>query len=96
MQRSLRMNDLQLLALSEKALTDNGLKGYLYKRTSDSGKWQCRFFVVFQNLLFYFESETAVKPSGLIFLEGSYIEKVTSNPAVNTRNPSHVSTVFSR
>jgi hypothetical protein len=72
------MNELQLFALSEKALNDNGLKGYLFKRSTDSGKWQCRYFVQFQNLLFYYESDSTTKPSGVIFLEGSYLEKVTS------------------
>ena len=89
MQRNLRMNELQLFALSEKALNDNGLKGYLYKRSSDSGKWQCRYFVQFQNLLFYYESDSTPKPSGVIFLEVSYIEKVT--PQQSSRSSSQVS-----
>ena len=76
MQRSIRMNDLQLLALSEKALHDNGLRGHLFKRTSDNSKWQLRWFVLFQNILFYFENESSSRPSGLIFLEGSYCDKV--------------------
>lgn len=89
MQRSLRMNELQLFALSEKALNDNGLKGYLFKRSTDSGKWQCRYFVQFQNLLFYYESDSTSKPSGVIFLEGSYCEKVTQQQS--GRNASQVS-----
>ncbi|XP_054160727.1 ras-specific guanine nucleotide-releasing factor 1-like [Oppia nitens] len=76
MQRSLRMNDLQLLALSEKAHHDNGLRGYLFKRTSDNSKWQLRWFVLFQNILFYYENDSSTRPSGLIFLEGSYCDKV--------------------
>lgn len=75
MQRSLRMNELQLLALSEKALQDNGPRGYLFKRT-DNGKWQMRWFVLFQNLLFYFENDNCGRPSGVIFLEGSYCDKI--------------------
>lgn len=84
------MNELQLFALSEKALNDNGLKGYLFKRTTESGKWQCRYFVQFQNLLFYYESDSTPKPSGVIFLEGSYLEKVTQQQS-SARNSSQVS-----
>lgn len=29
-----------------------------------------------QNLLFYYETETSSRPSGLIFLEGSYCERL--------------------
>lgn len=29
-----------------------------------------------QNLLFYYETETSTRPSGLIFLEGSYCERL--------------------
>lgn len=73
MQRSLRMNELQLLALSEKALHDNGLRGYLFKRTNENSKWQLRWFIIFQNLLFYFENENGGRPSGVIFLEGELV-----------------------
>lgn len=79
MQKSLRMNDIQLWALSEKALNDNGLKGYLLKNDSTKNKWQKRWFVLFQNLLFYFESEQNTKPIGLLFLEGSYCDKTSAS-----------------
>ena len=75
----MRMNELQLLALAEKALHDNGKRGHLFKRTSENSKWQMRYFVLFQNILFYFEGEnTTSKPSGLIFLEGSYVDKMVT------------------
>lgn len=74
----MRMNELQLLALSEKALHDNGIRGYLFKRTSENSKWQLRYFVLFQNILFYFENDAATKPAGLIFLEGSYCDKMVT------------------
>ncbi|KAH9370220.1 hypothetical protein HPB48_019345 [Haemaphysalis longicornis] len=76
MQRALRMNDGQLLSLSEKALHDNCLRGYLCKRTADSARWQLRWFVLYQNLLFYYESDSAARPSGVLFLEGSYCERL--------------------
>lgn len=84
----MRMNEIQLYALSEKALHDNGPKGYLLKRTSDSGKWQTRYFVLFQNLLFYFENDTTVKPSGIIFLEGSYCDKMVSTASSGSSSSS--------
>lgn len=34
-----------------------------------------------QNLLFYYESETSTRPSGIIFLEGCYCERLVSAPA---------------
>jgi len=86
------MNEIQLYALSEKAVNDNGLRGYLFKRSSDTSKWQLRYFILFQNLLFYYENEQSThKPSGVIFLEGSYCDKVVSpTSAANTRNTCQV------
>lgn len=88
MQRSIRMNEIQLLALAEKALNDNGMRGYLYKRSSDSARWRLRWFVLFQNLLFYYESETCTtKPPGVIFLEGSYVDKIVSSSRSSSSIP---------
>lgn len=41
------------------------------------------FFVLYfiKNLLFYYESETSTRPSGIIFLEGCYCERLVSAPA---------------
>ena len=33
---------------------------------------------IFQNLMFYYESETSSRPSGIIFLEGCYSERIPS------------------
>lgn len=38
------------------------------------------FFVLLQNLLFYYENEESARPSGLIFLEGCYCERLVSGP----------------
>src|SRR6218665_3595849 len=92
----MRMNELQLFALCEKALADNGPRGYLFKRTGESGKWQLRYFVLFQNMFFYFENENSTKPSGLIFLEGSYCDKLVqpgTGKHCNTSNNLQVSTI---
>ncbi|KAH8042512.1 hypothetical protein HPB51_023840 [Rhipicephalus microplus] len=85
MQRALRMNDAQLLSLSEKALHDNCLRGYLCKRTADSARWQLRWFVLYQNLLFYYENDSTTRPSGVLFLEGSYCERLLT-PVTGGKN----------
>ncbi|XP_042899725.1 ras-specific guanine nucleotide-releasing factor 2-like isoform X2 [Parasteatoda tepidariorum] len=72
----MRFNEIQLLHLAEKAMHDNCKKGYLFKRTSENAKWQLRWFVLYQNLLFYYENETSTRPSGAIFLEGCYCERL--------------------
>ncbi|XP_061932914.1 ras-specific guanine nucleotide-releasing factor 1 isoform X3 [Apis cerana] len=76
MQRTVRVNDSQLVMLSEKANYDHSLSGYLHKRTADSTKWQLRWFVLYQNLLFYYENETCSRPSGVILLEGCYCDRL--------------------
>lgn len=48
MQRSIRVNDSQLVMLSERAHFDHSKAGYLHKRTADSNKWQMRWFVLYQ------------------------------------------------
>ncbi|XP_011638409.1 ras-specific guanine nucleotide-releasing factor 2-like isoform X3 [Pogonomyrmex barbatus] len=76
MQKTVRVNDSQLIMLSEKAHYDHSLSGYLYKRTADSTKWQQRWFVLYQNLLFYYENETCSRPSGVVLLEGCYCNRL--------------------
>ncbi|XP_065221705.1 ras-specific guanine nucleotide-releasing factor 2-like isoform X3 [Planococcus citri] len=76
MQRSIRVNDSQLVMLSERAHFDHSRAGYLHKRTADSNKWQLRWFVLYQNLLFYYDSEACNRPSGVVFLEGCYCERI--------------------
>uniref|UniRef100_A0A336LMH0 CSON014623 protein n=1 Tax=Culicoides sonorensis TaxID=179676 RepID=A0A336LMH0_CULSO len=66
----------------------NFLHGYLHKRTSDSNKWQLRWFILYQNLLFYYDSETSTRPLGLIFLEGCYCERLVSAPSYLTSTTS--------
>lgn len=52
---NISFNELQLIALIEKALSDNSLRGLLYKRSSSSAKWRLKWFLLFENLLFYFD-----------------------------------------
>ncbi|XP_035709519.1 ras-specific guanine nucleotide-releasing factor 2-like isoform X3 [Folsomia candida] len=75
-QRSIRINDSQIIMLAEKARFDNAMSGFLYKKSSGAGKWTRRYFILFQNLMFYFEAENGVRPSGVIMLEGCYCERL--------------------
>lgn len=35
-----------------------------------------RFFLLYQNLLFYYDHEHSARPTGVIFLEGCYVERI--------------------
>ncbi|XP_073979075.1 ras-specific guanine nucleotide-releasing factor 2-like isoform X2 [Rhodnius prolixus] len=83
MQRSVRVNESQLVMLSDRAHFDHSYSGYLYKRTSDSNKWQQRWFVLYQNLLFYYDAEGCSRPSGVVLLEGCYCERLISPSTKN-------------
>jgi hypothetical protein len=48
MQRTVRVNENQLIMLSERAHYDHSQAGYLHKRSADSSKWQLRWFVLYQ------------------------------------------------
>ncbi|KAF5272850.1 hypothetical protein FQR65_LT00446 [Abscondita terminalis] len=76
MQRTIRVNENQLIMLSERAQNDNSQSGYLHKRSADSSKWQLRWFVLYQNLMFYYDSEQCHRPSGVLLLEGCYCERL--------------------
>lgn len=52
---NINFNELQLIALIEKGLSDSSLRGFLYKRSSPSAKWRLKWFLLFENLLFYFD-----------------------------------------
>ncbi|KAG7300104.1 hypothetical protein JYU34_015643 [Plutella xylostella] len=80
MQRAVRVNDGQLVALSDRAQYDHSQAGYLHKRSSDNTKWQLRWFILYQNMLFYYESENSGRPTGVLLLEGSYCERVSNKP----------------
>ncbi|KAL3866718.1 hypothetical protein ACJMK2_043999, partial [Sinanodonta woodiana] len=82
MQKAIRFNESQLLYLVGKARHENTISSYLYKKSSDTGKWQMRYFVLYQNFLFYFENESSNRPSGVALLEGSYCERVITPSAV--------------
>lgn len=78
MQKAIRLNDGHAVSLGLLALRDGTRKGYLSKRSSDNPKWQTKWFALLQNLLFYFESDTSSRPSGLYLLEGSICKRTPS------------------
>ena len=48
MQRPIRVNEVQVQILAERARYDAVISGPLYKRTSDGNKWQLRWFTLYQ------------------------------------------------
>ncbi|CAH1796894.1 unnamed protein product [Owenia fusiformis] len=78
MQKAVRINETQLLYLAEKARQENSINGNLYKKSADTGKWQQRWFALYQNLLFYYDSNTSSRPSGVALLEGCYCERLVA------------------
>ena len=80
MQKAIRVSETQVLKLATKAKQEKLMsrEGYLWKRSSDTGKWQQRYFALYQNMLFYYESEKMDKPSGLALVEGCYCEKIVT------------------
>ena len=76
MQKAVRVNEGQLLYLAQKARQENTTCGYLHKKSADTGKWQLRWFILYQNMLFYYENDTTTRPSGVCLLEGCYCERV--------------------
>ncbi|XP_059148955.1 ras-specific guanine nucleotide-releasing factor 2-like isoform X4 [Physella acuta] len=85
MQKTIRISEGQLLYLAHKARVENTMCGHLYKRSTDMGKWQQRYFVLYQNVLFYYENETSARPSGVALLEGSYCDRIIAPAAIKGR-----------
>ncbi|XP_055347134.1 ras-specific guanine nucleotide-releasing factor 1-like [Paramacrobiotus metropolitanus] len=96
MQRSVRLHEQQLLFLAERARQEvakskSGLcfAGYMSKRSGDN-KWQHRWFLLHQNLLFYFDNNQSSRPLGVILLEGSYCDRVIlSSPRHKDKDADH-------
>ncbi|KAG8516398.1 Ras-specific guanine nucleotide-releasing factor 1, partial [Galemys pyrenaicus] len=88
MQRGIRLNDGHAASLGLLARKDGTRKGYLSKRSSDNTKWQTKWFALLQNLLFYFESDSSSRPSGLYLLEGCVCDRAPSpKPALSAKEP---------
>ncbi|XP_024088317.2 ras-specific guanine nucleotide-releasing factor 1 [Pongo abelii] len=88
MQKGIRLNDGHVASLGLLARKDGTRKGYLSKRSSDNTKWQTKWFALLQNLLFYFESDSSSRPSGLYLLEGCVCDRApSSKPALSAKEP---------
>lgn len=82
MQKAIRINESQLLHLGSKARQENTIHGFLQKKSADTGKWQLRWFALYQNLLFYYENDNTHRPSGVALLEGCYCERLITPATV--------------
>lgn len=88
MQKGIRLNDGHVASLGLLARKDGTRKGYLSKRSPDNTKWQTKWFALLQNLLFYFESDSSSRPSGLYLLEGCVCDRAPSpKPALSAKEP---------
>uniref|UniRef100_A0A8C5TXY1 Ras protein specific guanine nucleotide releasing factor 1 n=1 Tax=Malurus cyaneus samueli TaxID=2593467 RepID=A0A8C5TXY1_9PASS len=48
------------------------------KRSADNTKWHTKWFALLQNMLFYFETDSSSRPSGLYLLEGCVCDRAPS------------------
>ena len=72
-----RISDEQFVHLASQAKHHCSLSGKLFIRVNENpAKWQLKWFILYQNFLFYFESEDSAKLSGLIYLEHSVCERL--------------------
>ncbi|CAF0902526.1 unnamed protein product [Adineta ricciae] len=80
---SFKVNEEHLYNLAIKARLENRECGYLSRRggqdpSSSANKWQLKWFVLYQNLLFYYENVNSSKPQGVYFLESCYSSRSTA------------------
>ncbi|XP_076005595.1 ras-specific guanine nucleotide-releasing factor 2 isoform X2 [Genypterus blacodes] len=75
MQKSVRYNEGHALFLSAVARKEGTKRGYLSKKTAENSRWHEKFFALYQNILFYFESEQSARPAGIYLLEGCTCER---------------------
>uniref|UniRef100_A0A8C2J927 Ras-specific guanine nucleotide-releasing factor 1-like n=1 Tax=Cyprinus carpio TaxID=7962 RepID=A0A8C2J927_CYPCA len=78
MQKGIRLNDGHVTYLGLLAKKDGTRRGSLSKKSSDNTKWHTKWFALLQNMLFYFESESSSRPSGLYLLEGCVCDRSPS------------------
>lgn len=77
MPSSLRIGEEQINHLASMARHEHSKSGRVFlKNHENTGKWLPRWCALYQNFLFYFESEDSVKPLGAIYLEHSSCERL--------------------
>ncbi|XP_005288239.2 ras-specific guanine nucleotide-releasing factor 2 isoform X1 [Chrysemys picta bellii] len=75
MQKSVRYNEGHALYLALLARKEGTKRGYLSKKTTETSRWHEKWFALYQNVLFYFESEQSARPAGMYMLEGCNCER---------------------
>uniref|UniRef100_A0A670Y3I2 Ras protein specific guanine nucleotide releasing factor 2 n=1 Tax=Pseudonaja textilis TaxID=8673 RepID=A0A670Y3I2_PSETE len=75
MQKSVRYNEGHALYLAVLARKEGTRRGYLSKKTAETSRWHDKWFALYQNMLFYFESEQSARPAGVYMLEGCSCER---------------------
>lgn len=77
MPTSVRIGEEQLNHLASLARLDYSISGRVFmKNHENAGKWLQRWVALYQNFLFYFESEDSTKLSGAIYLEHCICERL--------------------
>lgn len=77
MPTSVRIGEEQLNHLASLARLDYSISGRVFmKNHENAGKWLQRWVALYQNFLFYFESEDSAKLSGVIYLEHCICERL--------------------
>uniref|UniRef100_A0AAY4C0C1 Ras protein-specific guanine nucleotide-releasing factor 2a n=1 Tax=Denticeps clupeoides TaxID=299321 RepID=A0AAY4C0C1_9TELE len=75
MQKSVRYNEGHALFLSAAARKGGTKRGHLSKKNAENSRWHEKFFALYQNVLFYFDTEQSARPSGIYLLEGCTCER---------------------
>lgn len=75
MQKSVRYNEGHALYLALLARKEGTKRGYLSKKAAEASRWHDKWFALYQNVLFYFESEQSARPAGMYMLEGCSCER---------------------
>ncbi|MEE6458707.1 hypothetical protein FKM82_000394 [Ascaphus truei] len=76
MQKSVRCNEGHALYLAHVARKEGTKRGSLSKKAAEASRWHDKWFALYQNVLFYFETEHSGRPSGMYMLEGCSCERV--------------------
>ena len=73
---AIRFDDQQLLDMAAKSRVQGSKRAYLHKSDPKLKRLSQRWCCIYQNMLFYFESESVPKPLGVVLLEGCVCKPV--------------------
>ena len=86
----MRINEDQFHVLASKARVQATKCGYLYKKSgkkqaadAQTVRLQKRWYVLYYNLLFYYDNESSPKPTGVIIIEGCTCKPFPDNKIVS-------------